>query len=135
MDLHLRTDCVGEMPVLVVDGEVDLSTLPRLRNALARLVVDHPGARLAADISAVASLDDCGLGILMGAAAHARCAPAATWRCCAAASVCANASRLTGLDRAMIVADGAHARRSDLEPSSGAGAQIAARCCSGSPRT
>ena len=108
MDLHLRTDCVGEMPVLVVDGEVDLSTLPRLRNALARLVVDHPGARLAADISAVSSLDDCGLGILMGAAAHARATGGDLALLCRSERLRERLA-LTGLDRAMIVADGAHA--------------------------
>jgi anti-sigma B factor antagonist len=103
VDLHLRTDGSGPLPVLLVDGEVDLATMPRLRNALVRLVVDHPGAVVAVDLTAVSALDDCGLGVLMGAAAHARTADGDVAIVCAAARLREHLS-LTGLDRAMTVA-------------------------------
>lgn len=103
MELHLRTDGSGPVPVLLVDGEVDLATLPRLRNALVRLVVDHPGAVVAVDLTAVSALDDCGLGILMGAAAHARGSGGDLAIVCAKARLCDRLA-LTGLDRAMTVA-------------------------------
>ena len=92
MELHLRTDGTGPLPVLVVEGEVDLATLPRLRNALVRLVVDHAGSVVAVDLTAVSALDDCGLGVLMGAAAHAR-GSGATSRSSAPRSGCASGSR------------------------------------------
>lgn len=102
MELHLRTDTSGPVAVLVVDGEVDIATLPRLRNALARLVVDHPGATVAVDLSAVSAVDDTGLGILMGAAAHARAADGDVAIVCARSRLCDRLA-LTRLDRAMTV--------------------------------
>jgi anti-sigma B factor antagonist len=108
VELHLRTDTSGPLPVLVVDGEVDLATLPRLRNALVRLVVDHPGAVVAVDLTAVSAVDDCGLGVLMGAAAHARGAGGDLAIVCAAARLGEHLA-LTGLDRAMTVAPTADA--------------------------
>jgi anti-sigma B factor antagonist len=103
VDLHLRPDSTGPVPVLRVEGEVDIATLPRLRNALARLVVDHPGAVVAVDLTAVSALDDTGLGILMGAAAHARGGGGDVAIVCARARLCERLT-LTGLDRALIVA-------------------------------
>lgn len=103
MELHLRTDSTGPLPVLQVDGEIDIATLPRLRNALARLVVDHPGVVVAVDLTAVTALDDTGLGILMGAAAHARGAGGDLAIVCARARMCERLA-LTGLDRAITVA-------------------------------
>jgi anti-sigma B factor antagonist len=108
VELLLRTDGTGPLPVLVVDGEVDLATLPRLRNALVRLVVDHPGSVVAVDLTAVTALDDCGLGVLMGAAAHARGSGGDLAIVCAKERLCERL-KLTGLDRAMTVAGTVHA--------------------------
>jgi anti-sigma B factor antagonist len=103
VELHLRTDGTGPLPVLVVDGEVDLATLPRLRDALSRLVVEHAGGVVAVDLSAVTALDDCGLGVLMGAAAQARGSGGDLAIVCAKERLCERLT-LTGLDRAMTVA-------------------------------
>lgn len=108
MELHLRTDCTGAVPVLLIDGEVDLATLPRLRNALARLVVDHPGTVLAADLGAVSVLDDSGLGVLLGAAAHARANGGDLAIVCGTGRLRERLA-LTGLDRAVTVVEALHA--------------------------
>jgi anti-sigma B factor antagonist len=63
---------VGDLPTLIVSGEIDLGSLPLLSDAAARLVSEHPGATIAIDLDGVTVLDDAGLGILLGAAARAR---------------------------------------------------------------
>jgi anti-sigma B factor antagonist len=72
MELRVRHDVVGSLPVLALAGSVDLATLPQLGNALFRLVGDHSGRRVAVDLDGVDVLDDTGLGILLGAAGRAR---------------------------------------------------------------
>lgn len=99
----MKTETVGSRAVLWVDGEVDLATLPRLRNALARLVVDHPGELVAVDLSAVTVLDDSGLGVLMGAAAHARANTGDVALVCAPGRL-RDRLALTRLDQALTVA-------------------------------
>lgn len=58
--------------MLTLSGEVDLATVPVLRNALVRLVGDAPGVTVAVDLDGVTVLDDTGLGLLLGAAGRAR---------------------------------------------------------------
>jgi anti-sigma B factor antagonist len=72
VDLLARAIMVGDLPTLVVSGEIDLATLPVLSDAAARLIGDHPGSTIAIDLDGVTVLDDAGLGILLGAAAKAR---------------------------------------------------------------
>ncbi len=72
MQVHTRVDTVGSSIVVAVDGIVDLSTVGRLHDDLARAVRQHPGVTLVVDLDAVGALDDAGLGILLGAAAVAR---------------------------------------------------------------
>ncbi len=72
MDLQVRHDVVGTLPVVALSGSVDLGTVPQLGNALFRLVGDHHGHRVAVDLDGVDALDDTGLGILLGAAGRAR---------------------------------------------------------------
>ncbi|MEV0247763.1 STAS domain-containing protein [Nocardia sp. NPDC050712] len=55
-------------PVLVVAGEVDTYTVPRLAEALARALDERP-ARLVVDLSAVSSMSSAGVEALT--AAHA----------------------------------------------------------------
>lgn len=63
---------VGELPTLVLVGEIDLGSLPVLRDAATKLVGEHPGATVAIDLDGVTALDDAGLGILLGTAGRAR---------------------------------------------------------------
>ncbi len=72
MQVHTRVDTVGDSIVVAVDGSVDLSTVGRLHDDLARAVRQHPGVLLIVDLDAVGALDDAGLGVLLGAAAVAR---------------------------------------------------------------
>ncbi len=72
MHVHTRVDTVGGSIVVTVDGLVDLSSVGRLHDDLARAVREHPGDTLVVDLDAVSVLDDAGLGVLLGAAAAAR---------------------------------------------------------------
>lgn len=72
MDLRCRTSVVGELPTLHVTGEVDLATVPQLRDAAHRLVMEAPGRTVAIDLDGVSVLDDTGLGVLLGSAGRAR---------------------------------------------------------------
>ncbi|CAN5426368.1 hypothetical protein BH23ACT3_BH23ACT3_16920 [soil metagenome] len=102
VDLHARLDLVASTPVVSVEGVIDLATIPALHGHLLRAVADHPGSTVVIDLDAVTALDDCGLGILLGAAGRAR-------ETGGDLCVVANSDRLrerfrsTGLDRAIEV--------------------------------
>jgi anti-sigma B factor antagonist len=72
MDLTLRTEVVDGVPVVGVHGEVDLATVPRLRDGLHRALSDTPGATVIVDLDGVSVFDDVGLGVLLGARRAAR---------------------------------------------------------------
>ncbi len=72
MQVHTQVDRVGGSIVVAVDGMVDLASVGRLHDDLARVIRQHPGARLIVDLDAVSVLDDAGLGVLLGAAASSR---------------------------------------------------------------
>ncbi len=72
MQVSTRVANVGGSVVVAVDGIVDLSSVGRLHDDLARWVRQHPGVTLIVDLDAVDGLDDAGLGVLLGAAAAAR---------------------------------------------------------------
>jgi anti-sigma B factor antagonist len=105
MDLTARHDLVGSLPVVALAGTVDLSTVPRLADALLRLVADHPAQRVAVDLDGVDVLDDTGLGVLLGAAGRARHSGGDVVIVVADERVRARFAT-TGLDRAVEVVDG-----------------------------
>jgi anti-sigma B factor antagonist len=107
MEPALVTSAVGGTGVLAVGGEVDLATIPRLRDALVRLVGDHRGATVAVDLDGVGVLDDSGLGVILGAAGRAREAGGDLVVVCSDARLRARL-RLTGLDRAVEVRASLH---------------------------
>ena len=72
MSLSLRRTVIGDIDVLVVDGTVDLSTVPQLNDALHALVRDTRGKSAAVDVDQVTVLDDTALGVLLGAAGRAQ---------------------------------------------------------------
>ena len=63
---------MGDLAVLQVNGEIDLATLPLLRDHLSRAIGEHPGTTVHVDLDGVTALDDTGLGMLLGAAGQAR---------------------------------------------------------------
>ena len=67
-----RTVTIGGLPTLQASGEIDLSTVPVLHDALRRLIADHLGHVVAIDLDGITVLDDTGLGVLLGAAGRAR---------------------------------------------------------------
>ncbi|MEO1056575.1 MAG: STAS domain-containing protein [Actinomycetota bacterium] len=72
MVLQLRTDTIGNVPVVAVGGVVDLATVPHLRDELTKAIRRFPGEHLAIDLDGVGAIDDAGLGVLLGVAALAR---------------------------------------------------------------
>jgi anti-sigma B factor antagonist len=103
VDLQGSVDVVGAVPVLSLTGSVDLATVAELRDLLLRFTTDHQGEQLAVDLDGVDSLDDVGLGVLLGAAGRTRQQGGDL------AVVCADGQlrerfAATGLDRAITVA-------------------------------
>jgi anti-anti-sigma factor len=72
MDLVRRTAIIGDLPAIQLSGDVDLSTVPVLHDALRRFVDEHRGRTVAVDLDGVDVLDDAGLGVVLGAAGRAR---------------------------------------------------------------
>jgi anti-sigma B factor antagonist len=66
MDLVLVAAERDGVPVLAVHGEIDLATVPRLRNQLVALNASYPGVTLVVDLDGVSALDATGLGVLVG---------------------------------------------------------------------
>jgi anti-sigma B factor antagonist len=72
VDLRCRQVVIGGHHALMVTGEIDLASIPVLRNAVVRLVAEAPGQTVAIDLDGVTVLDDAGLGVLLGGAGRAR---------------------------------------------------------------
>lgn len=69
---HISYSTVGTTPILRVTGDIDLGTIPFFAQALFRTVDDHLGQPIALDLDGVGTLDDVGLGIILGVAGRAR---------------------------------------------------------------
>jgi anti-sigma B factor antagonist len=65
VELSLTTRVEGECTVIVVNGEVDVYTAPKLREQLVDLV-DAGWYHLVVDLENVGFLDSTGLGVLVG---------------------------------------------------------------------
>ncbi len=63
---------VGGNVVVALDGAVDLASVGALHGDLARVIRRHPSDMIIVDLDGVDTLDDTGLGVLLGAAASAR---------------------------------------------------------------
>lgn len=70
--MRAAVSTVGDSVVVAVDGVVDLAAVGTLHGDLVRAIRRHPGDTLIVDLDGVESIDDAGLGVLMGAAAAAR---------------------------------------------------------------
>jgi len=71
MDLLLDDRIHGDWTVIEVKGELDLATVPALRERI-DAVSDGGAARLAVDLTQVTFMDSSSLGLLVAALKHAR---------------------------------------------------------------
>lgn len=110
MELTGRVATVAERAVLFLTGEVDLATLPTLDQHLQRLVNTHSATTVAVDVDGVSVLADSGLGLLLGAAGHARRLGGDLVLVCSGERLLER-FRLTGLDRAVRVESSASGDR------------------------
>ncbi len=67
-----RRTTVAGRHVLVVEGDIDLATVPRFLDALTALVSDAGGTVAVVDLDAAGAVDDTALGLLLGAAGRSR---------------------------------------------------------------
>lgn len=102
MDLVARQDLIGSTPVVALGGIIDLGSIPVLHDRLRRAVLEHPGSTVAIDLDGVISLDDCGLGVILGVAGLARERGGDLALVCTSERLRARL-HLTGLDRAVDV--------------------------------
>ncbi len=65
MDLVLRNDDRSGVAVVHVSGELDLATIPRFRDHLARLAASRRGQRVLVDLDGLVALDGAGAGALV----------------------------------------------------------------------
>lgn len=94
--------------MLSLIGDIDLSTVPLVHQALAHLVDDHRSQVVAVDLDGVEAMDDIGFGILLGAAGRARDHGGDLVIVCSGGRLRHRLS-LTGLDRAVTVHASANA--------------------------
>jgi anti-anti-sigma factor len=71
VSLSIQREIAGNIEVLVLSGEVDLSTLPRFTDALNKIVIQGQST-VALDLEMVTVLDDAALGIVLGSASRLR---------------------------------------------------------------
>lgn len=71
MNLSIHESRIGDLLVLGLSGEVDVSTVPRLSDALSRSMSRGTDV-IVVDLDGITVLDDAALGILIGASARLR---------------------------------------------------------------
>lgn len=101
MRLTLDSRTEDHVAVIEASGEVDLATVPALREAISEQVAAGR-TNLLLDLRAVTFLDSTGLGVLVGAAKKARGAGGSLRLVCDNARVL-RLLRITGLDKALAV--------------------------------
>ena len=100
MDLAIQVYAKDDWQVVIVAGEVDVATAPRLHDRLVGLASDGH-RRLAVDLEGVTMLDSMGLGALLGVLAHAFGPSVASWCCSHRPRPRRDLLALTDLDRVL----------------------------------
>lgn len=101
MDLALATRAVGDTTIVVVSGEIDVYTAPRLRDQISQLVGE--GVRhLVIDMEGVEFLDSTGLGVLVGALKKVRTQDGSLGLICTQERLL-KIFRITGLARVFLI--------------------------------
>ena len=102
--LAITHEIVGETRVVQCVGEIDLATVPGLRDRVAALQVEGP-ARLVIDLTGVTFIDSLGLGALIGFHKRARVLQGSMVIVCTSERVM-GVLRATSLDRVFRIVDG-----------------------------
>ena len=71
MDLGISTNPTPELYTIKVTGEIDISNADSLRNAI-DLALEQPTEAVELDFAQVSYIDSTGIGVLVGAAHHAK---------------------------------------------------------------
>ena len=106
--------------VVAMAGELDLATVPRLRDRLVRVISEHPGEMVVLDLDGLSAVDDAGLGVLVGALRRARVHGGDVSLVCTSAELL-ELFALTRLDRAFVMYRDVGAARRDSVPSASGG--------------
>ena len=101
VDLSLEDRTEGDRTVVVVGGEIDVYTAPKLREKLIDLV-SAGNYHLVVDMEAVEFLDSAGLGILVGGLKRARTSGGEIELVCTSRDVL-RPLEITGLDRSFTI--------------------------------
>ena len=102
-DLNIAVERGEAATLVVLRGDLDLSTAPELRECLVKLIGD--GARIVVDLEAVGFLDSAGLGILVGGLKRARTHGGELELACTSQDVL-KPLVITGLDRVFTIHPG-----------------------------
>ncbi len=112
--LHCTVRDVEGTWVVDVSGSVDLATVATLRDHVLEVISTHAGATIVIDLDEVVSLDDVGLGVLLGLAGRAR-EMGGDLRLVSSPGRVRDRLAVTGADRAVDVASRESATSSDDE--------------------
>ena len=102
MDLGIRSAIIEGVPVLSLDGEADLASLPRLHDQVRRFISEHPGRHVVVDLDGLGYLDPVSVGVLVGARLQARASGGDLQLVCTSTSV-ATVFTGSGLDAAFML--------------------------------
>jgi anti-sigma B factor antagonist len=106
---EISLDVSEDWQVLVLAGEIDVATAPRLRDRLVQLVTQGP-PRVVVDLQGVTFIDSMGLGALISGLKRAR-AHDGDLRLAGPSDHVAKVLAITRLDQAFVVADDLDAAR------------------------
>lgn len=101
MSLRVESNAEPLLAVVAASGELDLATVPKLREAISEHIVE--GRRnILVDLRAVTYIDSTGLGVLVGAAKAVHSGGGSLRLVCDSPRLL-RLLRITGLDRALAV--------------------------------
>jgi len=109
MELNIRSEQEGNVCSVILEGEVDVYTAPRLKEELVSLI-EGGCKNIIVDLEGVGFIDSSGLGVLVSALRRARERDGAVRIVCTRDNVL-KIFRITGLDKVFpIFSDAAEAR-------------------------
>ncbi len=114
MDIGLDLSEHGGFAVVAVSGEVDVATVPRLREQLHSLVAQGDN-RIVVDLDSVDFLDSTGLGVLVGALKRVRATGGELQLICTQPRIC-KVFEVTGLTKVFSIHDSLEEAVTESQP-------------------